>query len=415
MLKSAAIRENIRMRTLSSVVAICASVVCAAAQMPHGTTVAFTSGTSTEVPFRIVNNLILVQATVNGSGPGTFIFDTGAGSTVVDTAFARAVGLTQNGTTTGTGAAGTAKAGVMKNASVAIGGLRTTGLTVYSLPLESFTPTFAVRIDGIIGNDIIGRTVAEIDYANAKLTLTDPSTFKAPPHSEKLTLILADDLAFIKTTVTPHGGQPIPALMEIDTGSTGAVLLNSPYVTKHKLLATLTASVAKKTGGVGGTGTSRVGRISTLKFGSGDLKDPIAVLYTGTKGDNASSEYDGLIGGGIFRRFKLTVDLAGKALYIEPGPHVADKFDADMSGMELLADGADLKAILVDDVTKGSAAEQAGIRGGDHLQEVDGRSVREIGLEEVKLLFRQDGTSHDLTILRAGKVLHLHINLRRVI
>jgi hypothetical protein len=356
-----------------------------------------------------------VDARVNDSRPGTFIFDTGAESTVVDTAFASTAGLKRTGKTIGTGATGTATAGVMKNATVTTGDLRSSGMTVYSLPLESFTPTFGVKIDGIIGNDIIGSVVAEIDYRKGKLRLVTPSAFKTPSHADLVSLLITDGLPFIKTFVTPVGGAPISGFMEIDTGSTGAVLLNSPFVRKHGILRSLRVSIEKKTGGVGGTGTSRVGRLAALKLGSTTLNEPIAVLYTGTKGDNASSEYDGLIGGGVFKRFKMTVDIGGKRLFLEPEANVADRFDVDMSGMEVLADGPDLKEMLIDEVTPGSAAALAGIRGGDKLVEIDGKRVDEIGFDDVKRLMRQDGANYDIAVVRKGKTLHLRLQLRRMI
>ncbi|MFL6374307.1 MAG: aspartyl protease family protein [Pyrinomonadaceae bacterium] len=403
------------MKSLAALTVVIAAVLTAFAQRSDPGDLAFTSGTSTELPFRTVNNLILITASVNGSKPGTFIFDTGAESTVVDTAFADSLRLKKSGKTTGNGAAGSATAGVIKNANITVGGLRAAGMTVYSLPLGSFTPSFAVPIDGIIGNDIIGKVVAQIDYAKGVLRLIQPSVFSAPTNADMVPLLIDGGLPFIKTDVTPISGKPIDARMEIDTGSTGAVLLNSPFVQKHALVKTLPASLEKKTGGVGGTGASRVGRLSSLKFGTTTLRDPIVVLYSGTKGDNASSEYDGLIGGGVLRRFKITVDIMGKRLFLEPQPNVGDRFDTDMSGMELLADGPDLKEILIDEVTPGSAAAVAGIRGGDKLMEVDGRPVTVLGLEEVKRLFRQDGTSYEVTVLRKGKPLHYRVQLKRLI
>ncbi|HEY2848211.1 MAG TPA: retropepsin-like aspartic protease, partial [Pyrinomonadaceae bacterium] len=202
--------------------------------------VLFSNGNSTELPFRLVNNLVIVQASVNGRS-GNFIFDTGAESTVVDIGFAAKTGLKQSGKTTGNGASCTATAGVFKGARVELGGLRTGGLTVYSLPLDSFAPSFGFPIDGIIGNDIIGSVVAEIEYLKNKLCLMHPAAFK-PPIADTIPLTMAGHLPFVKARVTPVGHEPLSVLMEIDTGSTGVILLNAPFVKRRGLVATLSAS-----------------------------------------------------------------------------------------------------------------------------------------------------------------------------
>jgi len=376
--------------------------------------VTFGSGSSTELPLRLVNSLVIVEGTVNGK-TGNFIFDTGAESTVVDSAFSAKAGLRQSGKTTGTGSSGTATAGVMKGARVELGGVSSSGITLYALDLSSFTPSFGFVIDGIIGNDIIGSVVAEIDYKNKVLRLIRPDTFAAPRSAEVVPLTIKRNLPFVRAEITPLGRKSIPALMEIDTGSTGAVLLNGPFVRKNDLIQTLRTRIDNKTGGVGGTGTSVVGRLSTIGLGQRSLKEPIVVLYTGTKGDNASSAYDGLIGGGIFRRFRMTVDLPGRRLFLEPGTGVDEPFDMDMSGLEILADGTDLKTFLVDEVRPNSAGAKAGIEEGDTITAIDGKAAADLGLEEIHRLMRQSGATYDVTLDRKGKAFHVRLTLTSVI
>jgi hypothetical protein len=154
-----------------------------------------------------------------------------------------------------------------------------------------------------------------------------------------------------------------------------------------------------------------VGRLATLRFGEAILREPIAVFYTDVRGDNASRAYDGLIGGGVLRRFRVTVDLRGKRLFIQPGADVGRPFETDMSGMELLADGDDLRTILIDDVS--GAAAETGIHGGDVLIGIDGTLAKELGIEKIRTLMRQSGASYDLTVSRDGKLLHFRLTLKR--
>ena len=368
---------------------------------------------TTPLPFTIANNLVVVKASIGTGADGWFVFDTGAESTVVDAKYATSTGLIQSGKTTGTGSAGTAVAGVIKGAKVKIGNLIATDLTVYSIPLDFLSAGLGIRIAGIIGNDIIGKAVAEIDYAGKRLTLYRPADFRTPASAEVVPLKMRDELPFVETPVS-IGGKTVTAKLEIDTGSTGSVLFNAPFVRKHRLTRSLGRTMASRTGGVGGTGASQVARVDSLRFGKTAIAGPLAVLYTGTKGDNASSAYDGLLGGAIFRRFKMTIDITGKRLFLEPTASVNDPFETDMSGMDLLADGDDLSKILVDEVKPASVAAKAGVRGGDSVRSVNGRLASEIGLQEIRKMFRTPG-EYDVELTRARRVFKVHLVLQRVI
>jgi C-terminal processing protease CtpA/Prc len=133
----------------------------------------------------------------------------------------------------------------------------------------------------------------------------------------------------------------------------------------------------------------------------------------GTKGDNASTRYDGLLGGAIFRRFKMTVDLRNKRLYLEPNARLAEPFETDMSGLSLVVDD-DLTTIMIDEVRSGSAAAKAGVVGGETIKDINGRKATELGLQEITRMMRTAG-EYDLTVLRNGREITIHLHLERII
>ena len=373
-----------------------------------------TAENSTKLHFEVADNLILVRASLNGSAPEWFIFDTGAESSVVNQTFAKQIGLRSEGTTVGNGATGSATAGIIKGVTLRLGDLEAKNLTVYALSIGSFEPILGSRISGIIGNDVIGKVVADIDYIEGILTLYSQDAFKPDSGAEVVPILIEGNVPFVKTMVTPVGRKPVAAKLEIDTGSTGAVLFNSPFVRKHQLIGSLPRSMERKTGGVGGTTKAIVGRAASVQLGGSTISEPIAVLYIGNKGENASDEYDGLLGGAIFRRFRMAVDLAGKRLFLQPTASVNDPFETDMSGLELLANGKELTGLLVDDVKPGSTAARAGVRGGDLITSINGRPASDIGLQEAHRMMRTPG-EYDLTLLRRGRAIKVHLSLKRVV
>lgn len=174
-----------------------------------------------------------------------------------------------------------------------------------------------------------------------------------------------ENMPFVQASVAFEGRTPISGKFEIDSGSTGAVLFNTPFVKKHGLLKSVAQTSETRIGGVGGTAQALLGRVKNVALGSFRLENPVARFSQSTRGDYASAKYDGLIGGEFLRRFKTIFDYSRRRMILEPNAQFSEPFEIDMSGMELLADGDDLSTVLVDDVKPKTPVAEAGVRGGD--------------------------------------------------
>jgi hypothetical protein len=390
----------------------------AAAQKKDSSAVVhFSAGQSAlNVPFDLAGNLIFVQGRLNNSAPLWFIFDTGASSSVVDVKLAKTLGLKTRGHILGTGSAGTTMASRVRNVSVALPGVEVSGLTVYTLPVDFLSAPLGRRIGGVIGNDLIGACVVEIDYANKVINFYDRQGYHYNGTGEVIPFTVeGDGNIYGRAKVEIEGGAPLEGKFEIDTGSTGALELNTPFVKKHRLLSLVKRSKRVNVGGVGGTAGAVTTRARTVKLGKFALENVIVRLSQATKGDFASAQHDGTLGGAIFRRFKFTIDIQGRRLILEPNAQLAAPFEDDMSGIELVGDGPDFSTYLIDEVQENSPAAEAGVQGGDVLTAIDGRPASALTLEEVHQMFMQDGREYLLTLKRGDKTVQARIKLRRLI
>ena len=75
-----------------------------------------------------------------------------------------------------------------------------------------------------------------------------------------------------------------------------------------------------------------VGRLPRLQLGRFTLTEPGGPLRSRSKGAFASSEFSGVIGGELLRRFKVIFDYAHKRMILEPNASLAEPFEYDMSG-----------------------------------------------------------------------------------
>ena len=377
--------------------------------------VRFVSGKSSlEIPFELSNNLILLQAKVNDSAPLWFIFDTGADSTVIDTELAKTLRLKPGGKIVGNGGAGAAQAVRFKGVSMRLPNVEIDNQTVYGLPIGFFSSPLGKKISGVIGNDVIKEFVVEVDYAARKINLYKPESYQYSGAGEIFPLMFEENLPFVQASVAFEKRAPISGKFEIDSGSTGAVLFNTPFVKKHGLLKSISQLSETRIGGVGGTAQTFLGRVKYTALGRFTLENPVARFSQSTRGDYASPKYDGLIGGEILRRFRTIFDYSRKRMILEPNALVSEPFEIDMSGMELLADGDYFSIVLVDDVKPKSPAAEAGVRGGDIITAIDNRPVKDFTLEQIREMFRQDGREYLLKLKRDGTEVQVKIKLRRL-
>jgi predicted aspartyl protease len=372
----------------------------------------FASGKrSLRIPFELVGNLILLQVRVNHSDFLRFILDTGADTSVIDAQLAKTLGLEPHGKMVATGAAGSAEATFTKGVSVSLSGVELRDQTIYVLPLESLS-ALGREIDGVLGNDVLKKFVFEIDYLARTINLYEPQSYRYSGSGQSIRLTMDDGLLFMRASITPQGLAPIEARCEIDSGSTGAILLNTPFVQRHNLLATVPKSIQTNSGGVGGTAKMLRGRVNNVRLGRFVIDHPITHFSQATQGDYASSKYDCLIGDQILRRFKAIFDYSRRQMILEPNSHFAEPYEIDMSGIELVVDGNDM---LIDDVDESSSAADAGVKGGDILLAINGRPVAEFTLDQIRTMFMQDGKEYLLRLKRDGKVLQIKLKLKRII
>ena len=100
---------------------------------------------------------------------------------------------------------------------------------------------------------------------------------------------------------------------------------------------------------------------------------------------------------------------------LEPNAQFSEPYEADMSGLDLATEGDGFSVVVVNEVEKGSPAEEAGIQGDDTITAIDGRPVKEFTITQIRKMFMQDGREYLIALKRGTKELLAKLKLRRLI
>lgn len=364
--------------------------------------------------------LIFLRARVNNSQPMWFALDSGASSPfVIDIRRARALGLKLQGHVTlerGAGP-GAYEAARTRGVSISLNGFKFADQTANVIALGSLEAQAGRPLDGLVGRDLFTRYVVEIDYLGNKISLYDPQTYTYSGAGESIPLTLRDGHFFVPAKIEMPGRPRLDGQFLVDTGG-GLVtaVLTTPFAHSNSLPAPTQKTILDRSlSGLGGETRLLVSRATSFTLGNLSVREPVIYVSQDTGGALASSEYDGLIGGEILRRFKVIFDYARGRLILEPNAHYTKPVEYDMSGIRLRANGVDFRIFRVYQVLEDSPAAEAGLRVGDVLAAIDGVAAARFTLDEIYRMLKQPGREYQLSFKRGGGTVSMKIKMRRLI
>ncbi|MBB6052202.1 aspartyl protease family protein [Armatimonas rosea] len=333
--------------------------------------------------------------------------DSGAGIHVVTPDAAVRLGIYPTNTDDRpvTGTAATVKARSLKLTNLTLGttALADTDGVMVALPAS-------LGGDGLLGYPLFAQLAVTLDYEAATVTLTPYTAFTPPANAASLPLRIVGNIPQVEVRL-----DGLAAWVELDTGSSGELDLNTPFVVKNEVKERYPKQIAMPTGvGVGGVTYGEVARAERLELGPFSLTKPLVHLSSQKSGADASSKVDGRIGGEILSRFQVTLDYAGKRLFLTPNTRFAEPFVFSRSGLLPIRESLDW---VVFHVLPDSPASDSGIQAGDQLLLVDGRSAARLTASALnELLRRPTGTKIPL-LLRApsGRTRRVTLTLRELL
>lgn len=364
----------------------------------------------TTVPFQLINNHIYVDVMLNGKGPFRMLCDTG-GANIITPDVAKLLGAKPEGAIQGRGVGDKSEdVAFAKLSSFQVGQASLKDPLFLVFPFTGFSDIEGVPFVGVVGYETFKRFVVTIDYANGKLTLTDPKAFAADGRFAVVPFVLQDTTPEIDGTFDGIKGR-----FSIDTGARNSLTLMTPFVNSNGLRSKY-RNLPNAVGGwgVGGATRADIARGGRLQIGPFALDNLIVQMSTQTKGAFSVATVAGNIGGGVLKRFTVVFDYGNHKMYLAPNAQIGSRDAFDRVGFWINRDG---DAFKVFDVLAQGAAQQAGLKTDDRIVAIDGKAAKDIDLPGLRLRLANDapGTVVHFTVERAGQRQDVAVTLRDLI
>ena len=322
-------------------ISIALIISCCAVSLGDVPDVRFASGRSAlNIPFKIFNNHVYLHVSVNNTRPLWFLLDTGAVN-IINRRHARSLGvkLSPAGQTTGIGE-GSVDVFYTENVSFTLPGVTVAHQQFGVLSLENVEDWLneidvdlqgniirraqaaggddAQSIDGVLGDQFFRLFVVEIDYVTKSINLYDPQSYHYQGKGERIPLEVRQKYIYMRAPITASKLSPVTGLFMIDSGSAGALILNSPFVEQNKLLPPSNQTTPFPACGIGGESQTQIGKLTEIRLGNLKIENPVTMFSQAANGVLASTDFSGIIGNAILRRFKVVFDYSRRQMILEP-------------------------------------------------------------------------------------------------
>jgi len=313
------------------------------------------------------DNQIFIPAQVNGSEV-KLLLDSGAGISLIDSAFAKQIKVQAHGNLPISGVGGQATMQIASQMQIQLAGLTFRQIRAGVMDLSQISEQVGRPMPFILGKEVFNEFIIDIDFAHHRIAFRDPAAFSGPPGAVRVALGRHQDRRTIPLSVEGRAA----VSFDFDLGNNGGLIVYSAYREQAHLLDGKLQSLGLSAG-VGGLIKSKIATLKSISIAGIE----IAAVPTEfpDAADNAvnSDRAAGNVGLPVFSRFRLLTDYPHDALWLIPNAeHLHDPFTKDRSGLAAMPAKDRLKVLMV---APGSPAEHAGLKEGAEILAVNGKLI----------------------------------------
>lgn len=359
---------------------------------------------------------IFIHLSVDGSDPLDFIFDTGDGLPVIDLDVANELGLDLNHSSTKTSAQGAVKGALIDHNTISLNGIDLEkDIQLYATSLRHLEMSIGKNIDGIIGYDLLHHYVVRLDYDNGMFELFEQGSYEHDGFGESFEFKLDNYIPHIEGEVTLNDGEVLEGDFFINTGAGTSLDFNTRFADKNDIINRTGEHFSYPVAGLSDQETMHYeGRVMNFGFGTFDFEKMPVGISTAKHGIQNNKKVAGILGNKVLKRFNITFDYSARKIYFAKNKNFDEPFRVNASGMYLQL-SKDMSRVMVHRIYNDSPAKIAGIEEDAELIKVNGKTIGEYTLPELRSILEQENKDVEVVLKQKGEEQSFTLDLRPLI
>ncbi len=379
------------------------------------------SKNKTTIPFRLFNDIIIVDVKVNNTRTLKFIFDSGCKSTIIihpkwldsfDIPYHQKVYFS------GLGFKDSIETMKIDNGKLEIAQLKGEQIPIYILSKDSLNLDhyLGTDVDGIFGAEIFEKYYLHINYKKRLIEIYNKRPDKKLNASfKKLEIQMRKSKGFLTCMIMNNNNELFMSELLLDTGSNIPIIIKNKEPADLHLEKYIDAEIGE---GLSGPMYSRVSRIKrifidTIKF------DSVIVAFNETPiffKDINENTLDGNIGNEILNRLDMYFAYPENAIYLKPTKHINEPFDFNISNIILLENKSKNGGFIIKNIAGNSPPLLAGLQKGDEITKIDRYDCNDLKIEDALLLLnKRIGKKISIQFLRNKTITKVSYKLTSII
>lgn len=360
-------------------------------------------------PFQQFSGGIMVVRAALDSFPDSlnFIMDTGSGGISLDSLTADRLHLsTTLSDRTVRGIAGIKPVRYIYHQVLHLPGLDVENLDFHTNDYTILSQVYGVQIDGIIGYSFLRQFILEINSDSMTMQVYRPGRLRYPRgsyimHPEFTTLPIAQ--LGIRDDHKSEGS------FFYDTGAGLCFLLSKKFAGDSAILARGHKPVMTEAEGLGGKTLMSLTVLKAVHLGPYVFRKVPTYILDDQYNVTAYPNIEGLLGNDLLRRFNMIINYPFREIDLMPNSHFKDIFDYSYTGMSIYyIDGK----VMIEEVQKGSPAQQSGVQEGDELYAVATNFSHNI--QVYKNLLQSAGNRVQIVVMRDGRPIMINLKVKKI-
>ncbi len=367
---------------------------------------------SLKLPFKSINNLIIIPIQINGSDTLHFILDTGINTSIIcdlstgeelKLNYAREIQLKGLGT-------GTSLEAIHAFGNeIDISGIKGINQDYFVLLKNIFqlSGKLGYKIHGILSYSVFNSFITKIDYDKEEIIFYNPEYFRYRKNTRRyvtIPLIIHNRKPFMYIRLQLSDGRIIPLKVMLDTGASSSLWLDKNTLKDFKI-----PPGAKKTflgSGLSGDVNGYLTRFDKVSIDRFNLEDILVSFPDSVSIESATGpeRRSGSLGAEILRRFNIIIDYPNELITLSKNDNYNEPFSYNRCGIELMCPYPGVNFYQVSQVYNDSPAERAGISKNDFIYSINSTEAGNLSLNEIYKFFQgKAGKKIKITIDRSGQ------------